>query len=130
MFLQNTVFQTYPLVVHANGTHNFKPHWKPIKETFFALPAQHIGPIQDMTIITFNNGHEAMGMLERCLEHLGVPYLVYGQGIDNWVNSRHKPELTKQAADECTTTYMMGLDSRDVLVLDDPHLLLQRFKTH
>ncbi len=127
--LINLCFQTEPIIVHAQGFHAHKPHWQPIKEWFFATPRQSLGPIEDLTIITFNNGHEAMGVLERCLDHLGVPCVVLGAGIQDWVNSRHKPRLILEAARKISTRYIMGLDSRDVLVLDDPKIALERFKS-
>lgn len=127
MILRNTLFDTNPIIVHANGPHIYKRYWNPIKEKVFASPGKNIGPVEDLTIVTFNNGHEAMGMLERCLDHLGVPYAVYGQGIEDWVNSVHKPEVILEAAQEINSKYIMGLDSRDVLVLDDPHILLEQF---
>jgi hypothetical protein len=127
MRLVNKQFGTNPLVVHAQGFHADKPHWPPIRDAFFAQPPRQLGPAEGLAIITFNNGHQAMGLLERGLEHLGVPCHVLGRGIDPWLNSRDKPRLVLQALDELDGELILGLDSRDVLVLDDPRLIVRRF---
>ncbi len=71
-----------------------------------------------------------MGLLEKSLNHLGVPCSVYGQGIVDWVNSEHKPMLVLEAVEDITTRYVMGLDSRDVIVLGDPHTIVERFENN
>jgi hypothetical protein len=124
----NLLFNTTPVVIHAQGRHEYKPHWQPIKERFFAAPARNLGAIPDLTILTWNNGHEAMGLLERSLEHLGVPCLVLGAGITDWVNSRDKPSLTLEAVNSIQTPYVAGVDSRDAIFIDDPRLLIERFE--
>lgn len=115
-------------MVHAHGPHAHKPYWQPIRDRFFSQPARHLGPPEDLTILTWNNGHHAMGLLEKSLDHLGVPYLVKGEGIAEWVNSRHKPLLTCEAAEAVRTKYLMGIDSRDAIMLDDPRILVRRFE--
>lgn len=126
--LVNLIFDTRPIVVHAHGRHSYKPLWPPIRERFFASPARRIGALPNLTILTWNNGHQAMGLLEKSLDHLGVPYLVLGQGIENWINSRNKPPLTLEATRNITTKYVMGVDSRDAIFVDDPQLLVDRFE--
>lgn len=123
----NSAFQTRPIVIHAHGYHSYKPYWQPIKEKFFALPPRRIGPIQELTIITWNNGGPAMGVLEKSLDHLGVPYVVMGAGIHPWINSQHKLQLTVAALATIRTAYVLGVDSRDAIVIDDPYLLVERF---
>jgi hypothetical protein len=124
----NLLFGTTPVVIHAQGSHGYKPYWRPIKERFFASPPRRLGPVPDLTILTWNNGHEAMGILERSLEHLGVPCLVLGHGVEHWVNSRDKPRLTRDALGEIETGYVMGVDSRDAIFVEDPRLVLERFR--
>src|SRR5471032_1952055 len=91
--LVNLSFGTTPRVVHAHGHHSSKPHWPSIREAFFASARRPAAPSSKLTIITCNNGHPAMGLLERSLDHLGLPYLVGGQGIEPWINSRDKPAV-------------------------------------
>ena len=125
----NLLFNTTPVVIHAQGSHAYKPYWQPIKEKFFATPPARLGAVEDLTILTWNNGHEAMGILERSLEHLGVPCLVLGAGVKEWVNSRDKPRLTRDALDSVTTRFVAGVDSRDAIFVGHPRLVLERFRS-
>jgi hypothetical protein len=124
----NQQFNTTPVVVHAQGRHAYKPYWQPIKEKFFASPRRSLGSVPELTILTWNNGHEAMGVLEKSLDHLGVPYIVLGQGVTDWINSRDKPRLTRDALDSISTKYVMGVDSRDAIFIDHPQLVRERFE--
>lgn len=130
MLLTNPLFDTHPVVVHCGGylypVHEF--NWKPIKEAFLASPPQSIGAVEDLTIITFNNGHDAMGVVEQSLDHLGVPYRVLGAGVSEWNNAVHKPRLTLEALEDIDTELVMAVDSRDGLVVGDPGLAVQRFR--
>jgi len=126
--LLNRQFHSRPLVVHAQGHHEHKPHWKPIKEAFFARPPRHLALPEQLTLITCNNGHAAMGMFERSLGHLGLPCLVRGQGIHPWLNSQHKPQVLAEALREISTPYTLYADSRDALLLGDPRILVERFE--
>jgi hypothetical protein len=126
--LANLQFNTRPLVVHAPGPLQHKPHWQEIKEAFFSSPRLHLGTIADLTILTWNNGNQAMGILERSLCHLGVPYVVKGEGISHWINSKHKPLLTYETLNHIETKYVMGVDSRDAIVLGDPRKIVERFE--
>ena len=126
--LVNLLFNTEPLVVHAPGPLGHKPYWREIKEEFFSTPPARIGPVRDLTILTWNNGNETLGILERSLDHLGVPYVVKGAGVREWVNSLHKPLLTAEAVNSIETKYVMGVDSRDAMVLGDPNEIVGRFE--
>jgi hypothetical protein len=126
--LVNTLFGTEPLVVHAHGHHRNQPHWSPIRDQFFALPEADLGPVSGLTVITCNNGAEAMGLLERGLDHLGMPYIVGGQGVSPWVNSRDKPQAISRVLERVSTPYVLYADSRDALVLSYPELAVWRFE--
>lgn len=126
--IRNLLFNSRPLVVHAQGSHELKPHWRPIRDAFFSAPSRHLTAPKDLTIITCNNGHEAMGILERSLAHLGLSCLVRGQGIHPWINSQHKPQVLAEALREIQTPYTLYADSRDAILLDDPSVLVQRFE--
>ncbi|HEY6139357.1 MAG TPA: hypothetical protein VI670_16465 [Thermoanaerobaculia bacterium] len=129
MILRNRQFGSQPVVVHAHGPLETKPHWQPIRDVFFSQERRAIGAPDDLTVLTCNNGHDSMGLLERSLDRLGVPYVVTGQGIDPWVNARDKPRSILQAAWTVRTTYLLYADSRDAIVLDDPRIALERFRT-
>src|SRR5215831_12188235 len=127
--MRNTLFGTTPLVAHGQGPHDFKPYWKIVCERFFASPAKRLGPIPGLTILTWNSGDSGMGLLERSLGHLGIPCFVTGQGIRNWVNSTHKPQLTSEALGSIESEYVMGIDSRDAIVVDDPRAIVKTFES-
>lgn len=130
MNLTNTIFNTTPAVIHAHGSHQHKPNWKPIRTAFFNSPKCHFGPCPDLTIITCNNGHQSMGIAEQSLDHLGVPYQVYGQEIETWINSQHKPRVLYQALNQIHTEFTLYLDSRDAIIIDNPQIILERFKNN
>jgi hypothetical protein len=125
--LKNLTFNTMPLIVHAQGPHDNKPYWKPIRDVFFSSPKRKIGLPKDLTIFTWNNGHTAMGVFEKSMEHLGIPCMVLGHGIKNWENSKHKPILTYEALKDIKTEYIMGVDSRDAILIGDPKLIMKKF---
>ncbi|HUA98234.1 MAG TPA: hypothetical protein VMA34_07905 [Terracidiphilus sp.] len=127
--IRNITFATTPLVAHGHGPHNFKPFWGPVCERFFSSPQRRIGAVPGLTIMTWNNGAAGMGLLERSLDHLGVPCRVTGAGIENWVNSRHKPQLTAEAVASIETEYVMGIDSRDAILLGDPAAIVREFES-
>lgn len=126
--IRNLLFDSRPLVVHAQGSHEVKPLWRPIRDAFFSRPSRQVPAPKDLTIITCNNGHEAMGILERSLAHLGLSCMVRGQGIHPWLNSRHKPQVLAEALRDIQTTYTLYADSRDAILLDDPAVLVERFE--
>ncbi|MEW6280879.1 MAG: glycosyltransferase domain-containing protein [Candidatus Eremiobacterota bacterium] len=127
-FLRNTLFDTYPVVVHAHGSHSFKPQWPPIRERLFRDPPATFRPCADLTVITCNNGHESMGLFERSLERAGLSCTVLGQGVEPWVNSRNKPPLLLEAALAATTPYLLYADSRDAVLIDDPARAVEVFR--
>ena len=128
MKLRNALFDTHPIVVHAHGRHQLKPQWPEVRDGFFSSRPRTLGAAPDLTIITCNNGHGAMGLLERSLDHLGLPYLVGGAGVDPWVNSRDKPRVVLDLLARVTTPYVLYADSRDAILVDDPRIGLERFR--
>ena len=126
-FFRNRTFDSAPLVLHGQGPDFVHPFWSEIVAAFFAEPRQHLGAIDDLTIITWNNGARAdLGLLERSLDHLGVPYRVLGAEIASWRSSRDKPRLTAEALAEITTPFVLGVDSRDAILVGDPRDLPRR----
>jgi len=126
-FFRNTLFGTEPVVIHGQGDEIIHPFWREVRESFFATPPRHIGASKDYSIITWNSRAEP-GLLERSLDHLGIPYIAKGRGIADWTNSRDKPRLTLEALGEIETPYVIGIDSFDAIVVDDPALLIPRFE--
>jgi hypothetical protein len=126
--LENLRFDTHPLVVHAPGPPVFNPYWEPLCERFFATPRRHLGARERLTVLTWNDGSNGPGILERSLEHLGVPCVVAGRGVRGWMNSVHKPLAARQALASIETEFVLGVDSADAILLGDPALLVDRFE--
>jgi len=127
--LVNRSFGTRPLIVHAHGPLHNKPAWPRIKEAVFALPPQMLGPVQGLTLLTCNNGHENMGLFERSVANLGIPCMVRGQGIVPWVNSRDKPRVIYEALHDIDTEYVLYADSRDAVLLGNPQPAIERLES-
>lgn len=125
--LENLRFDTRPLVVHAPGPPVFNPYWEPVRERFFATPRRALGAPARLTVLTWNDGARGPGVLERSLEHLGVPCVVAGRGVRGWTNSVHKPLGARQALETIDTEYVLGVDSSDAILLGDPGPLVERF---
>ena len=124
--VRNRLYDTSPILIHAHGLMKHKPAWPPIREAVFAAPARQLAPLENLTLITCNNGHEAMGLFERSVERLGLRVEVFGQGIDPWVNARDKPRVLAEALAGLTTEFVLYADSRDAVLLDDPRLAIDR----
>jgi len=121
-------FNTRPCVVHGHGKHDYQYWWEPIKTGFFSTQTSCLAKPDELTIITCNNGHLAMGMFESSLDHLGLPYSVFGRGVEPWVNSQQKPAILAAALKTIDTPYVLYADSRDALLINDPALALDCFK--
>jgi hypothetical protein len=127
--LINEMFDTRPLIVHAQGQHAYSPHWPTIIEKFFSSPRRRLAGTHDLTILTWNSQLNEKGIFERSLDHLGVPYMVLGQGVLDWVNSRDKLSLTVDALKNIASRYVMGVDSWDAICVGNPHDLIGTFVT-
>jgi hypothetical protein len=125
--LTNRLYGTQPVVVHAHGLLVHKPAWAPIRDALFAEAPQHVAPTSELTLLTCNNGHDAMGLFERSVARLGLTCLVRGQGIDPWLNSRDKPRVLRDALQEITTEFVLYADSRDAVLIDDPARAVDAF---
>lgn len=126
--ISNTLYNTNPIVFHAHSHYPRQKHWPIIREYFFGSEKRSVKECKDLTIITCNNGHEAMGLFESSLAHLGLDCVVKGAGIEKWVNSVHKPPLLLEAAEEARTPYILYVDSRDAILMDDPQILVDRYE--
>jgi hypothetical protein len=128
MRVRNLIYDTKPLAIHAQGAHSLKPFWEPIRSAFFATEPRRVEPVADLTILTCNNGHPSLGLLEKSLAHLGLSAMVAGGGVTSWRNSIDKPQSIYAALDRIETEYVLFADSRDVILLDSPGPILQQFQ--
>jgi hypothetical protein len=115
-------YLSYPIVVHFPGFN--LPNSKKWFE-FLNQRSNSFFELKEATIITWNN--KSKGPLEDSLDKMGVKYIVLGKDINCW-NNVIKIKLTNEILDKISTKYVIGLDSCDVIVLDDPNKIVQRFK--
>ena len=120
----NLQFGTRPLVFHAQGHHDTKPNWPLIRDWFDRQPALRLGKRPRVSVITCNNGHGAMGLLEASCAKLGLDVIVSEAGIEPWVNARDKPPAICAALNRVATDYTLYIDSRDGILIGDPEPLV------
>jgi hypothetical protein len=138
MYVNNIIFGTSPLIIHAPGLQHSRrkkivhrsmnPYWIPIIRSWEKeLPVLCRKETKDaLTIITWNSTG-VKGSCERSLEKLGVDYLCLGKNIKKW---RFIDKITTalDIIDSISTPYVMALDSFDVVVLRDPYEAVEKFK--
>lgn len=129
--LTNRLFGSHPMVVHCPGA--LPDGWHLLAQAVLAQPPRRTA-CGELTILTWNSGDggakpKPPGTLEASLQRLGVaPVVLRGCGAA-WTNLQ-KLALTAEALRHVTTPYVAGMDSSDVLVLDAPRLLVERFRAH
>jgi hypothetical protein len=139
MRINNLIFSTSPLIVHAPAFAYFSKkmivhdalnqYWTPIVRNL-----DRVSPTicrketkDELTIITWNT-KETKKYCEISLDKLGLDYLVLGKNVGNWCNI-NKITTALEIVDAIKTPYVMGLDSFDVIVLRDPYEAVEKFKT-
>jgi hypothetical protein len=139
MCINNLIFSTSPLVVHAPSLAHFSKkmiihaalnqYWMPIvRQLEKASPTICRKETKDeLTIITWNT-EETKGYCEISLDKLGLDYLVLGKNVRNWRNV-NKITTALEVIDSIKTPYVMALDSFDVIVLRDPYEAVEKFRT-
>jgi hypothetical protein len=123
----NRTFNTRPVVIHAHGPLNHKPAWPRIREALFAGDPGPSRPLGNLTLLTCNNGHEAMGLFETSVARLGLECVVAGHGIVPWLNSRDKPRTILDALQRIDTEFVLYADSRDAVLLRHPSEAVEQF---
>lgn len=126
--LKNTLFGTYPVIVHAQGKEVYSPYWSVIQSWFFDSHPVICLPDPRLTIVTWNNHSCLPGVFEKSLARLGMTPLVLGRGIENWVNSLHKPMLVLEALETIRSEYVLAVDSFDAIALRNPKEIIERFE--
>lgn len=137
MRIDNLIFGTSPLIVHAPGLGIKKTHthtalnqyWIPVLRNWESQkPALCREETKNnLTIITWNTTG-AKGLCEISLDKLGLDYLVLGKNVSHWRNT-DKITSALEIIDSVKTPYIMALDSFDLIVLRDPYEAVEKFKT-
>ena len=125
-----------PLVFHANGGFNLPlinkgPVYANILEQyFFQSPKRQYPKPKDLDILLCHN-YPVVPLTERCLNHLGIAgYHVLGREIIKFRTFYKIPLMLEYLKRHSTAEYVLHLDARDVLLVDDPKIILDRFTTH
>jgi hypothetical protein len=129
MRLTNRLFQPHPIVAHSPGPRG--PDWARFENAVLSAPAKKFR-CDDLTILTWNHGprpEKPTGVFERSVARLGMTARVLGAGITPWKNI-FKFRLTAAALQDVTTPYVFAADSSDVVICDDPGILVERFRRH
>jgi len=133
--LFNSLFQSRPIAAHCPGP--LSDRWRRFSAAVLSQPSQDVSAASaDVTVLTWNGGEhrsdKPCGVLERSLARLGIRPLVLGTGRSErgrWEN-RDKLALTAEALQQVRTPFVIGADSCDVVFLDDPQILVDRFRRH
>jgi len=115
MLVFNTLYKTRPCILHRPSHHAL---YEPIKHQFFKSHEQHIGIIDNLTIVTWNNYCQKM-IAEKSMDHLGLEYTVLGKG-EVWHDNTDKIKLTNEFLPKVTTEFVLGVDGFDVILMDHP----------
>jgi len=85
----------------------------------------------DVTLVTYNT-RPYKSRLERCCEAQGIDELiVLGKEVTQWSWSvKVRLVLDYLEAGHCRTRYLLATDADDVLIVNDPAALLDRFRSY
>jgi SAM-dependent methyltransferase len=126
--LYNKATKSYPVIAHAPGGNHTRTDylWQDLNKTVFSIPQEKFGCPEELTIFTCTNLDK--GPFEKSCEHLSIPYTILGQSISpkNWKNIV-KFQLISDFLNKVKTKYILFCDSSDVVMLGDPHEVLERY---
>lgn len=124
-----------PLVFHANGGFrlpliNKGPVYADvIEQCFFQKKKKQFSSPKNLDILLCHNYPEAP-LAERCLNHLGIAgYHVLGREISTFRNFYKIPLVLDYLKKHSTADYILHLDARDVLLIENPEIIVDRFIT-
>lgn len=127
--LTNQLSGTHPIVTHCPGP--LHDGWHFFTEAVLGCPVEPHPPQESFTLLTWNTGdrpEKPNGLMERCAVRHECPTVVLGEGRP-W-SGQLKLQSTAEALEQITTEFVIGLDSGDVLLVDHPDRIVERFRTH
>lgn len=108
----NTIYNTNPIIFHANGDPKKSVLWTEIKN----LCTNEVVVPGNLQIVTFNNGSahgcKNIGSLEKSIQNQCT---VMGSNIIQWKNI-YKLSLVVDFLQYCKTEYVLSLDSSDIVI--------------
>ncbi len=130
--VENRLYGTRPIAVHAPGRLEESPWWETVKDRVFGNRLTIQRP-ESLAILTWNSGAvnptlgvrgHTLGWFERSLDHVGISYTVLGNGIGATWTNRLKLDLTLDFLEQTRSEYVLGADSSDALLVGDPGLAI------
>lgn len=119
-------------VVHACGPLKCQPAWREAVDLYFRdqRMVNTVAPTRpDLTTVLINTGVNP-SLLERACTRLGMrDHDTIGSGVSPWRMSQKYILLRDYLRNICKE-YVLYLDAYDVLLFDDPSVLLQRFLSY
>ena len=132
MKIINSILNTKPLVLHAQGISHYTDKWCGVVNSVVPNTHDIIFPDKDkITILTFTSGFMATA-LDRQLTNAKIDFIdlaKYYNHEGKWTN-QFKIKYTARYLSEITTSYVLILDSIDILLSEDLTGLLDTFKTY
>jgi len=126
---------THPLMVHAAGKAKNNQIFQTLCQLFHAQQKSDNDGDLDVTIITWKGGGRYKNkdtILEQCVRFYKIPTIIceWPDGASFWGGCRHKITSALHVLNEgiVKTKYVMYLDIGDVLFLDHPSVILERYK--
>lgn len=110
--IRNLIYDTNPIIFHAQGKIQYCPLWENIKACCFEYKAVPY----DVQIVTFNNNQSFPGKESGCLERSVCNQChVMGNNVLKWRNCLKIP-LTIKFLELAKSKYVLSADSSDVVV--------------
>lgn len=128
----NTVHNTNPCFFHAPGRLENSPLWNDIiafePEIKFDLPSE-ISLFTWNSAVTKENYIKKLGTLEESLKPHKIKIDVLSTQ-EKWNTNRIKIELTVNYLNSIETKYVLGADSSDIVLKQNPNKILDLFKIY
>ena len=124
-YLYNHYFKTFPLIAHNPLIDIACPIWHGLEHDI--CPLNRCFVPDELTIVTWNN-FSYDSPLELQLKKMNIDYVCLGKGLE-WFTNRNKPLTLMQARHLIKTKYVLGLDSFDVIIVQNLEHIITRFKS-
>lgn len=127
--------KTSPLVIHANGKSKRSGQlYENIEKVFLDTTTPITDETNDLTIVTWKGGKYANTemILETCMRYYDheIVVLPWPNAVDFWEGSKYKINGTLDYLKSVDTKYFMWFDVSDVILLESPTEILNRYKKH
>ena len=125
---------TSPLIVHGAGKSQNGEVFQKLKNELFKNPPTHMGNDSDITIITWKGGkyENQDTLLEQVARYYGFPLVImkdWPRHANFWEGTRTKITQALDAINSgrVGTKYVMWLDVGDILLLEHPTIVLEKY---